>query len=85
MITKEKIEIYKYYDGDVDKFFHASRLHKKKMSEDDFFLITRLIQDIIIIKNGLASNEFREKVENSIQENCDSLETISFLKLTEPY
>lgn len=81
MITKEKIEIYKYYDGDVDKFSHASKSQKKIMSEEDFFLVGRLIQDLIIIKNGLAAKEFQDKVEKSLQDSCDNYETISILKL----
>jgi hypothetical protein len=84
MITKEKIEIYKYYDGDVDKFFHANKLHKKIMTEEDFFLIIRLIQDIVIVKNGLAAKEFQDKVNRFLQENCDSQETIRLLGLTAP-
>lgn len=82
MITKEKIKIYEYCDGDVDKFSHASKSHKKIMSGDDFFLITRLIQDIVIVKNNLASKEFQDKVEKSLQENCDGLGTILLLKST---
>ena len=81
MITKEKIEIYKYYDGDVDKFSHASKSHKKIMSEDDFFLLTRLTQDIIIVRNGLAATEYEKKVKDFIQENCDNQATIDLLKI----
>jgi hypothetical protein len=84
MITKEKIGVYKYYDGDVDRFSHASKSHKKIISEEDFFLITRLIQDIVIVKNGLAAKEFQDKVEKSLQENCDGIDTIHLLKSTEP-
>ena len=82
MITKEKIEIYNYYDGDVDRFSHASKSHKKIMSDEDFFLIARLVQDLIIIKNGLAAREFQDQVEKSLEDNCDNQETIHLLKLT---
>jgi hypothetical protein len=84
MITKEKIEIYKYYVGDVDNFSHASKSHKKIISDEDFFLLTRLLQDIVIVRNGLATKEFQERVEKSIQENCDNQATIDLLKITDP-
>ena len=54
------------------------------MSEEDFFLLTRLIQNIVIVKNSLAANEFQDKVEKSLQENCDNQTTIDLLKATEP-
>ena len=82
MITKEKIELYKYYAGDVDRFSHASKSHKKIMSEDDFFLLTRLIQDIVIVRNGLAAKEFQDRVEKDLQKNCDNQATIDLLKVT---
>ena len=83
MITKKKIEIYKYYDGDVDKFSHTKKVHKKIMSEEDFFLLTRLIQDLVIIRNGLAAKEFQDKVEKSLQEKCDNRDTIKLLKVND--
>jgi len=54
------------------------------MSEDDFFLLTRLIQDIVIVRNGLAAKEFQDKVEKSLQENCDNQATIDLLKVIDP-
>ena len=80
MSTRDKIEINKYYGGDVDRFSHASRSHKQIMSDGDFFLITRIVQDLVVIKNGLASKEFQEKVDKSLQDNCDNQKTISLLK-----
>ena len=51
------------------------------MSEDDFFLLTRLTQDIIIVRNGLAATEYEKKVKDFIQENCDNQATIDLLKI----
>jgi hypothetical protein len=80
MITKEKIEIYKYYNGDVDGFGRGNKSHKKVMSDSDFFIIGNLIQNLTIIKNKLASKQFEEETEKVLLENCDSLETINELK-----
>ena len=80
MITREKIEIYKYYSGDVDKFSRANGSHEKVMSDEDFFLIARIVQDLVIIKNGLAAKDFQNKTEKCLLDNCDDQETINLLK-----
>ena len=54
------------------------------MPEEDFFLLTRLIQDLVIIRNGLAAKEFQDKVEKTLQEKCDNWETINLVKRTDP-
>ena len=62
MITIEKLNIYIYFNGDVDRW--ASRGTKKQkmiMSDADWALIDSLIQDFILIKRGLVSPDFFQK------------------------
>ena len=83
MITKEKLEIYRYYDGDVDNFGRGPKSHKSVMNDNDFVLIQNLIQNLKIIKNKLASKEFEAETEKILFENCDEVETINSLKSIE--
>ena len=80
MLTAEKINIYKYYKGDVDSFGRGQSIHKRKMSEEDFSLIQNLVSRYIIVRNNLASDEFKNTIELEIKNICDSAETIAELK-----
>ena len=54
MITKEKISIYKKFGGDSDAWARIGTPEEKKiMSDDDWYIIDSLIQDIIISKTNL--------------------------------
>ena len=80
MITKEKLEIYSYYDGDVDNFGRGKKSHKSVMNDNDFVLIRNLIQNLKIIKNKRASKEFEAETEKILFENCDDVETINAIR-----
>ena len=80
MITKEKIEIDNRYGGDVDAFVYATKKQKKIMSDNDFFIIRTLTQNIHIIRNGLASKEFEQGVDKTLREECASEEVIEQLR-----
>jgi len=64
MITREKISIYKKYAGDPDAWARMSTSEEKKlMSDDDWFLIDSLIQDIIISQSNL-NQKLRSKIDD---------------------
>ena len=81
MITEKKINLYNKYGGDIDGW---ARNNSKKelsiMSDDDWFLIDGFIQDLTLVKNGLASLEFSNSLNNRLKENCDTEETINKIK-----
>ena len=81
MITEYKIILYNKYSGDIDEW---ARNNSKKelsiMSDDDWFLIDGFIQDLTLVKNGLASLEFSNSLNISLKENCDTEETINKIK-----
>ena len=50
------------------------------MSDNDFFIIRTLTQNIHIIRNGLASKEFEQGVDKTLREECASEEVIEQLR-----
>lgn len=54
MITKEKLTVYRKYNGDLDLWARIGASKEKSiMSDDDWYLIDSLIQDVIISQNKL--------------------------------
>ncbi len=85
MINEEKIKIYKRYKGDIDGWARTSNKKEQMIMEDsDWYLIEAFIQDIKLVKKGLASSDYSNSVNEKLNSNCDSVETVEKLKaLTE--
>ncbi len=79
MITRRKIKIYTKYEGDQDAGARGWSLFYE-MSDTDWGILERLIQDIILVNNGLASDDYAVALGKRLIENCDSPETIDRLK-----
>lgn len=72
MITKEKIEIFESYGGDMDDFVRTGRARLKKLfDDDDWFLIDSLYQDIDLINKSLVAREYLQKTLSKLKDNCD--------------
>lgn len=81
MITIDKIKIYKRFNGDVDGWARIGTAEEKSiMSDEDWFLIDGFIQDLILVKKHLVSDEFIKKINERLNENCDTDETIQAIK-----
>ena len=81
MLTKNKLKIYSQYNGDCDDWARSATKKQKDIINDiDWSMIDGLLQDITIIKSGLASKEYLEKTDRKIKDNCDCEETIKLLK-----
>ncbi|TMI64498.1 MAG: hypothetical protein E6H07_00855 [Bacteroidetes bacterium] len=81
MITKEKIRIFKKYDGDGDAWLRGAwPWNRRKMNGEDWGLIAQLIQDIKLVEKGLASESYANNLENTLKENCKDAETINELR-----
>lgn len=80
MITKEKIKIFNYYKGEIDSFGRGSKRDRKIITDNEFLLLVSFAQDIKLIKNNLASNTFELNLENRLQENFDTKETVEEFK-----
>lgn len=80
-INNNKLKIYKFFNGDIDAFAQLGNLQQKSIiTEKEWSLIDNLIQDLIIIKNGLASDSYACQLEKRLKDICDSKETIQELK-----
>lgn len=71
MINNEKILIYKKYEGDLDAWARIATFEEKKaMSDDDWYLIDNLIQNVVVsrpnIIETLKRNVENEEVMNEI-------------------
>ena len=81
MISSKKIKIYSKYQGNIDDWARSvSRREYKVLSDEDWFLIEELIQNLEVIEKGLTSEDFKDKVLKKLQKSCDSLETQEKLK-----
>lgn len=81
MITKDKIKIYKKFNGDLDYFARVcSPKDKKLMKDEDWFLIDDIIQDIKLIRKGLTSVDYENKINQKIKEKIDCSETLDRIK-----
>jgi len=81
MITLIKLYEYERFHGFYDGFYiQKVKQGTQESSDEEWFLISNLIQDIHLINNGLASRDFSENLEKKLSENCENENTISFLK-----
>jgi hypothetical protein len=81
MINREKIKVYKKYDGDIDYWArNGSKKEKLIISDKDWYVIDGLIQDFFLIKGGLTSSSFNDNFKNKLKEVCDSEDTIKTLE-----
>jgi hypothetical protein len=81
MITILKLNEYEVYHGYYDGFY-IQKIQKgiQKTNDEEWFLISNFIQDIRLVKEGLASKEFSENLDKRLKENCDNENTVSLLK-----
>lgn len=86
MITKEKLQIYQRFDGDMDGFSRGANLSEKdSITDQDWRLIDELVQSLTIIQAGLASSDFEAQVRVQISAAVhDELAEEYFLQLSKP-
>lgn len=82
MITMKHVEIYTKYSKGLDDMFILSGTPEEKsiMDYKHWSLISSLVQDLSMIKQGLAADSYIKMAEEKLKENCDSEETIQALK-----
>jgi hypothetical protein len=80
MITEDKIRIYKKYSGDIDGWV---RVHDKEemriMSDQDWYDINLLLQEIAGIKNGIASEAYAKRIEKDLTDKVNDEKIIKML------
>ena len=81
MVTKNKLRIYERYDGDIDSWARTgSKREKSVMTDNDWHVIERLIQNVVLMKKGLASCNFSASLSQQLKESCDTASTIDRLQ-----
>lgn len=81
MITQEAIHLYTKYRGDVDFFARtASAKEKVIITEIQWAEIDRMLQDLLIVSRGFASDGFNRTLQQRLDLLCDSPETAEILK-----
>lgn len=70
MLTREKLNIFEQFDGDIDGWTRMRRdTDDSPMTEADWNLIDKLVMDLGIAESGLASAEFRSETAFMLREN----------------
>ena len=81
MITENKIKVYKKYNGDIDNWArNNSKKERLIISDDDWYLIDELIQDLVLIKKQLTSSKFNNSLSEKIVGYCENQKVISQLE-----
>ncbi|MFD1552969.1 hypothetical protein DNU06_15795 [Putridiphycobacter roseus] len=71
MITKDKIDTYNYYGGDIDGFLKFVNNERRSINDTEWNKINSFIQDIQLITDKKTSEEYTEKVLSEINKSCD--------------
>ena len=73
MLTLKKIEIYQYYNGDMDAWARSgSKKDKVAMISSEWTVIDSLLQDLALIESGLTSEQYKAGFEKRLrQEGID--------------
>jgi hypothetical protein len=77
MITLPKLRVYASYEGDGDMFARSGRRrYLELITDSDWYLIDRLIEDATVINRKLGSVQRTAEAIKRIQDNCDSQEAV---------
>lgn len=81
MVTENKIKIYRRHNGNIDSWARSgSEKEKSIMTDEDWYIINDLIQDLSLMKKGLASSSFSEDLNIKLKEICDTTSTVNKLQ-----
>jgi NADH pyrophosphatase NudC (nudix superfamily) len=73
MITKEHLKIFKSFDGDIDMWGRMKKSNEE-MTDAIWFEIEEIIQNLTIINNRQASEEFITRTLQHIKTSCENPE-----------
>jgi len=80
LITEKRLKIYLKHDGDTDMFeYNATEQEMVELYGEVWKQIESFIQDINLIKKGLVSKDYENRVNEKIYNLCDSVNTIELL------
>ena len=85
MLTEEKVSVFKNYKGYYDGYYIQNRDKARIVSDEEWSFLSNLIQDLFLVRTGVASKSYEEKIINSARANCDSEETLRSIFELEKY
>ena len=72
MITKQQVDIFRKYKGDVDAFARcATQYEAQVVGEADWLAIDDAIQGVALIQKGVCSSEYKSSILEKINESFD--------------
>ncbi len=80
MITKEKLELFQKYGGDLDHWYRINGSREPWLEDWEWMELNHILQDLVIIRNGLAAASFAKAVEEKLKQLCDNTDTIALIK-----
>lgn len=66
MLTLDKLEIYRRFNGDIDGYSRSSMDDRSGITDEDWRLIDELRQALFLVRSGQAAAEFAASVEHRL-------------------
>jgi hypothetical protein len=81
MITLRQIEIFKKFNGDIDHLYRIGSAKEKSIcSGNDWSLIASIVQDLELVKKGIAAESFIKNLDLQLKQNLESEAVLEKLK-----
>lgn len=81
MITEKAIAVYKRFDGDIDSWArYGTSKDKLALTDQEWFIIDSLLQDLKLIESNFASEDYINKIETQFSLHIEGESAISLLK-----
>ncbi|CCE23010.1 hypothetical protein [Methylotuvimicrobium alcaliphilum] len=81
MITLEMVELYKKYGGDIDGWARTAVSNEKSvMSDADWYEIDAFVHEYGLVKSGLASARYAEKLHHRMSAAVSDEDALQGLK-----
>lgn len=81
MITLDMVELYKKYGGDIDGWARTAGIDEKSvMTDADWYEIDAFVHEYGLVKSGLASARYAEKLHHRMSAAVSDEEALRGLK-----
>jgi hypothetical protein len=80
MLTLEKVKEFDRFGGNGDAWERGWARPSTVLSNEEFVLIERFLEDLLIIHRGLASSEYQARAEERLRVSCEGVEVIDALR-----
>lgn len=81
MITEAGLAVYRSFDGDIDGLARVGTATQKALlSEQEWGVNDSLLQDLLLVEQGLVSAEYAAGLQQRLVRHCSSQEVTSSLQ-----